>query len=108
MGGAGRALGGGRIRAVLAEFARARAAEQRYRYLRLAGAAALPRDGIAPADIPRRIFEEFYSSSAEPRSGVPWKSENLGDARRSASPSTNPTTRSAAVAWRYAAHWQTT
>ena len=47
------------------------AAEQRYEYLRRAGAAALSRDGVVRADVPRRIFDEFYSSSAEPRSGVP-------------------------------------
>ena len=85
MGGAGRAFGVRRIRglqwgswsgleyfrAVLDEFRRAMAAEQRYEYLRRAGAAALSRDGVVRADVPRRIFDEFYSSSAEPRSGVP-------------------------------------
>jgi hypothetical protein len=30
--------------------------------LRRAGA-ALAREGIVPADLPRRIFEEFYSST---------------------------------------------
>jgi hypothetical protein len=59
------------FRVVLAEFQRAMAAEQRYEYLRRAGTAALARDGIVRTDIPRRIFDEFYSSSAEPRSGVP-------------------------------------
>jgi hypothetical protein len=38
------------------------AAEQRYEYLRRAGAAALSRDGVVRADVPRRIFDEFYSS----------------------------------------------
>jgi hypothetical protein len=47
--------------AVLAEFQRARAAEQRYEDLRRASAAALARDDIVPTDLPRRIFEEFYS-----------------------------------------------
>jgi hypothetical protein len=49
--------------AVLAEFRRAGAAEQRYERLRRAGAAALAREAIVPADIPRRIFKEFYSST---------------------------------------------
>jgi hypothetical protein len=31
--------------------------------LRHAGAAAPAREGIVPADIPRRIFDEFYSST---------------------------------------------
>jgi hypothetical protein len=100
------------FRGVLAEFRHARAAEQRYGYLRRAGTAALARDGIAPADIPRRIFEEFYSSSAEPRSGVPWKTGSLWGARRSASPLMNHRARSGgatpAVAWRYAAGWGAT
>jgi hypothetical protein len=122
MGGAGRTSGGrgvhaiqdgrGRgieyFRVVLAEFQRATAAEQRYEYLRRAGTAALARDGVVRADVPRRIFDEFYSSSAEPRSGVPWKIENLWGARRATSPLTNHRTRRgraklAAVAWRYAA-----
>jgi hypothetical protein len=59
------------FRVVLAEFQSAMAAEQRYEYLRRAGTAALPRDGVVRADVPRRIFDEFYSSSAEPRSGMP-------------------------------------
>ena len=85
MGGAGRALGGcgiraiengcwaglGFFRAVLDEFRRAVAAEQRYEHLKRAGAAALARDGVVRADVSRRIFDEFYSSSAEPRRGVP-------------------------------------
>jgi hypothetical protein len=40
---------------VLAEFKRAVAAAQRYAELKRVGAATLTRDGIAPADIPRRI-----------------------------------------------------
>jgi hypothetical protein len=56
---------------LLAEFRRAVAAEQRYEHLKRASAACLARDGIAPADIPRRIFEEFYSLSAKPRSEAP-------------------------------------
>lgn len=46
---------------VLAELKRAVAAAQRYAELKRVGAATLTRDGIAPADIPRRIFNEFYS-----------------------------------------------
>jgi hypothetical protein len=74
------------LRVVLAGFQRAMAAEQRYEYLRRTGIAV--RD-----DIPHRIFEEFYASSAERRSGVPWRIENLGGARRGTSPSTNRRTR---------------
>jgi hypothetical protein len=55
---------------VLAELRRARAAEQRYENLRRAGAAPLARDGIVPADIPRRIFDEFYSSAVDQRAGA--------------------------------------
>jgi hypothetical protein len=44
----------------LAEFLRARAAEQRHEDLRRAGAAAPARDDIV-LDLPRRIFEEYYS-----------------------------------------------
>jgi hypothetical protein len=47
--------------AVLAEFRRAVAAEQRYEHLRWASAGAAMRDAMVPADLPRRIFEEFYS-----------------------------------------------
>ena len=54
---------------VLAEFRRARAAEQRYEQLTRASAAALALDGIAPADIPQRIFHEFYALTTEPRCG---------------------------------------
>jgi hypothetical protein len=44
---------------VVAEFRRACAAAQRYEDLRHRSAA---RGSIAPADIPRRVFEELYSS----------------------------------------------
>jgi hypothetical protein len=44
--------------AVVAEFGRATAAAQRYEDLRYRSAW---HGRIAPADIPRRIFEEFYS-----------------------------------------------
>jgi hypothetical protein len=55
---------------ILTEFRRARAAEQRHGHLRRAGVAALARDGIVPADIPRRIFDEFYSSPVDQRAGA--------------------------------------
>jgi hypothetical protein len=42
---------------MLAEFRRAAAAAQRYEDLRYRSA----HGKIAPADIPRRVFEEFYS-----------------------------------------------
>jgi hypothetical protein len=44
--------------------------------LKSATAAALAHHGVTPADIPRRIFEEFYSSGVEPRSAVRSKFEN--------------------------------
>jgi hypothetical protein len=52
----------GFLRAVGAEFQRAAAAAHRYERLKRAGAGALARAGILPADIPRRVFEEFYAS----------------------------------------------
>jgi hypothetical protein len=45
---------------MFAEFSRAVAAAQRYENLRYRRAS---QEKIAPDDIPRRIFEEFYSSS---------------------------------------------
>lgn len=51
---------------IVLEFKRAMAAEQRYDDLEHVGARALARDRIAPADIPRRIFAEFYSSDGLP------------------------------------------
>jgi hypothetical protein len=56
----GHRSGPGILVVVLAEFRRGVAAAQRYETLRYCSAC----DGrLAPADIPRRIFEEFYSSS---------------------------------------------
>jgi hypothetical protein len=43
---------------ILAEFRRAVAAARRYEDLRYGSGR---HEGIAPADIPRRVFEEFYS-----------------------------------------------
>jgi hypothetical protein len=48
--------------AMLAEFGRANAAAQRYEDLRYRSAS---RESIAAGDIPRRVFEEFYSGKAE-------------------------------------------
>jgi hypothetical protein len=48
---------------VLAEFRRALAAERRYEDLRRANPSALARADLVCADIPRRIFEKFYSST---------------------------------------------
>jgi hypothetical protein len=50
-----------RLSTVIAEYRRAVAAERRYDDLKRMGATALAREGIAPADISRRIFNEFYS-----------------------------------------------
>jgi hypothetical protein len=51
-------LGLGILAVVLAEFRRAVAAARRYEDLRYGSGR---HEGIAPADIPRWIFEEFYS-----------------------------------------------
>ena len=57
-------LGLGFVFIVVAEFRRAVAAEQRYEELKGKSTAALVREGIAHPDVPRRVFEELYSSSA--------------------------------------------
>ena len=59
-----RLRGGGRLQQVVAEFRRAFEAERRYRQLRYLDPAALAREGLVPSDVPRRIFEEFYSIDA--------------------------------------------
>jgi hypothetical protein len=55
---------------ILAEFRRAIAATRRYEGLRWGSGR---REGIAPADIPRRIFEEFYAlgTAVDPRPRAP-------------------------------------
>lgn len=55
---------------VFAEFRRAVAAEQRYEELKRNSTAALAREGIARPGVPRRVFEEFYSFSAQ--GGAPY------------------------------------
>ena len=55
----GHRSGPGILVAVLAELRRAVAATGRYEHLRYRRACA---GRVAPADIPRRLFEEFYSS----------------------------------------------
>jgi hypothetical protein len=54
----GHRMGLGFFDVVLAEFGRAVAAARRYDDLRYGRGR---REGIAPADIPRRMFEEFYA-----------------------------------------------
>jgi SAM-dependent methyltransferase len=66
----------GFIGVILAEFRRAVAAEQCYEHLKRASAAALARDGMVRADLPRRIFEESYSFSMDPRCGAPGRIAN--------------------------------
>jgi hypothetical protein len=51
----GHSAGLGLLTAILAEFRRAVAAEQRYEHLKRADATAL-----LPADLSRRVFDEFY------------------------------------------------
>jgi hypothetical protein len=64
---------------VLTEFRRAVAAEQRYEYLKGRGTAALACEGIARADVARRIFEEFYSRRADECKRVPGDRHSLQD-----------------------------
>ena len=47
---------------ILAEFGRGLSAARRYESLRYRCAC---REGLAPADIPRRIFEEFYAGERD-------------------------------------------
>lgn len=49
------------IRLLVAEYRRAMAAEDYYGGLKRMSATALAQDGIARCDIPRRVFDEFYS-----------------------------------------------
>lgn len=61
--------------AMVAEFGRATAAAQRYEDLRYRSG---PRGRIAPADIPRRVFEEFYSFGKAVESRRPgWRPSDL-------------------------------
>jgi hypothetical protein len=76
---------------VFDEFQRAVAAARRYEHLKRADAAALACDGISAADIPRRIFEEFYAIDDGRRCRAPSHIETWGsmidqpqDGRRSA------------------------
>ena len=58
-----------RLSTVIAEYRRAIAAERRYDDLERMGAKELAREGIATADISRRIFNEFYSFGRTADSG---------------------------------------
>ena len=58
-------LGFGFVCIAFAEFRRAVAAEQHYEELKGTSRAARVREGIAHPDIARRVFDEFYSSSAQ-------------------------------------------
>jgi hypothetical protein len=53
----------GFVLVLLAEFKRAIAAERRHSELKHMDTIALAREGIARADVPRRVFEEYYSST---------------------------------------------
>jgi hypothetical protein len=68
---------------ILAEFRRAIAATRRYEDLRWGSGRG---QGIAPADIPPRIFEEFYAlgTAVDPRPRAPSKAGNPPDAYASA------------------------
>jgi hypothetical protein len=52
----------GFVLVLLTEFKRAIAAERRLSDLRYMDRAALAREGISRADVPRRIFEEYYEN----------------------------------------------
>jgi hypothetical protein len=57
----------GFARVVLTELRRAVAAERRHSELRHMDTTSLAREGITRADVPRRIFEEYYSSKESER-----------------------------------------
>ncbi|MDX6242010.1 MAG: hypothetical protein QOG10_6881 [Kribbellaceae bacterium] len=50
---------------IIVEYRRAVAAEKHYASLKCESDTALAHEGTARADIPRRVFEEFYSIHAE-------------------------------------------
>ena len=50
---------------IVIEYRRAIAAEKHYASLKCESETALAREGTARSDIPRRVFEEFYSINAE-------------------------------------------
>jgi hypothetical protein len=50
---------------MLAELSRAVAAEQRYQDLKRTDATAFTRRGRLPGDLPRLVFDEFYSFKVE-------------------------------------------
>lgn len=50
---------------IIVEYRRAIAAEEHYASLKRESDTALAHDGTARPDIPRRVFEEFYSIHAE-------------------------------------------
>jgi hypothetical protein len=58
---------------IVAEFRRAVTAARRYEDLRYGGGR---HEGVSPADIPRRVFEEFYSEARAVESRrAQWSSE---------------------------------
>jgi len=50
---------------IVTEYRRAIAAEEHYASLKRESDIALAREGTARSDIPRRVFEAFYSTHAE-------------------------------------------
>jgi hypothetical protein len=67
---------------MLAEFTRANAAAQRYEDLRYRSAG---HGRIAPDDIPRRVFEEFYSVGEAVESRRPgWRRSDSPERQRGA------------------------
>ena len=50
---------------IIVEYRRAIAAEKLYVSLKRENDSALAHEGTARSDIPRRVFEEFYSARAE-------------------------------------------
>jgi hypothetical protein len=55
---------------VFDEFRRAVAAERRHSELKHMDTTALVREGITRTDVPRRVFEEYYSSTESERAGT--------------------------------------
>ena len=56
---------------LLTEYRRAIAADARYEDLKRMNAVARMRDGVACSDIPRRVFNELYSSGGQAPGAAP-------------------------------------
>jgi hypothetical protein len=81
---------------LLAEFKRAVAADRRHGELRYMDRAGLAREGVTRADVPRRVFEEYYQNdtSCSPAHRASRRERNRPDYRRKVQQQI------AALAWR--------